>query len=139
MTEQHSESPNCAEDNEQLIARYQDMLIRQVEAVYQKGEMEPDAYLNFLSKVCEADTRESIYDHFETVFNELADYHEERLQERIIKGAEFIERIGPHHQKYKAAMNKYNNLCDQLQECKERRRANERSGRNRERREQELG
>lgn len=139
MTEQHNESPNYAEDNEQLVARYQEMLIRQVEAAYQKGEMEPDAYLNFLSKVCEADTREGIHDHFEAVFNELADYHEERLQERIIKGAEYIEKIGTNHQKYKAAMNKYNHLCNQLQEYKERRRANERSGRNREGREQGLG
>lgn len=122
MTEPHSVSLNYAEDNEQLIARYQDMLIRQVEAAYQKGEMEPDTYLNFLSRVCEANTRGEIYDHFEGLFNELVQYHENRLRENIIKGAEYLEQIGPAHQKYELAMSKYNKLCSQLYENKERRR-----------------
>lgn len=139
MTEPLNESQNFSEDDEQLIARYQEMLMRQVGSAYEKGEMEPDVYMLFMSKVCEADTRDGIYDHFEIMFNELADYHEERLQARIIKGAEYIENIGPNHQKYKAALCRYNELCEQLQVQRERRRANARGGRNRERREQRLG
>ncbi|MUG24916.1 hypothetical protein GNQ08_21360 [Paenibacillus macerans] len=131
MTEQHKKSLNYVEFNEQLIARYQELLLRQVEGAYRKGEMEPDAYLNFLSVVCEADTRNGIYDHFEGVFGDLIDYHEERLQARILKGAEYIESIGPQHPKYAAAVRKYNALCEKLQEQQGRRRENGRGGRDR--------
>lgn len=139
MTEPHSESPNSTEDNEQLIARYQEILMRQVEAAYEKGEMEPDVYMLFMSRVCEEDTREGIYTYFQAAFDELADYHEDRLQSRILKGAEYIESIGQDHPKYKAAIKRYDELCNQLQEQRERRRANSRGGRSRQRREQELG
>lgn len=139
MTEQHSESQNSTEDKDQLIERYQEILMRQVEAAYEKGDMEPDVYMLFMSKVCEAETKGEVYEYYQDVFAELADYHENRLQERIIKGAEYIESIGPDHPKYRAALKRYDSLCDQLQEQKERRRANERGRRNRERREQRLG
>ncbi|MNJ25683.1 hypothetical protein D3C77_201360 [compost metagenome] len=139
MTEPLNELQNFTGDDEQLIALYQEILIRQVEAAHEKGDMEPDIYMLFMSKVCESDTREGIYDHFQTVFDELADYHEGRLQERIIKGAEYIESIGPDHKHYHAAVQKYDRLCQELQEQKERRRANGRGGRDRKRHEQELG
>jgi hypothetical protein len=84
-----------------------------------------------MSRVCEAETRDGIYDHFATVFDNLVDYHADRLQSRIIKGAEYIEFIGPHHPKYRAAVHKYNALCEQLQEQQGRRRANDRGGRDR--------
>lgn len=139
MTEPLNELQNFTGDDEQLIARYQEILIRQVEAAHEKGDMEPDIYMLFMSKVCEADTREGIYDHFQGAFDELADYHENRLQERIIKGAEYIESIGTKHKHYQAAVQKYDRLCQELQEQKERRRANGRGGRDRKRHEQELG
>ncbi|WP_068778199.1 hypothetical protein [Paenibacillus sp. GM2] len=129
MTEPHNELQSYSEDNHQLIRGYQDTLIRQVEMALQSDHMEPDVYLNFLSKVCKAETSTGIYDHFEVIFDELVDYHEGRLQERIIKGAEFIESIGPHHPKYEAAVQRYNMLCEQLQQA--RRRARERGSRKR--------
>lgn len=139
MTEQPNELQNVTEDKDQLIERYQEILMRQVEAAYEKGDMEPDVYMLFMSRVCEAETKEEVYDYYQDVFGELADYHEDRLQARILIGAEYIESIGPQHKNYQAATRKYDDLCNQLQEQKERRRANERGGRNRERYQQELG
>ncbi|GIP55920.1 hypothetical protein [Paenibacillus vini] len=131
MTEQPNELQNVTEDKDQLIERYQEILMRQVEAAYEKGDMEPDVYMLFMSKVCEAETKEEAYDYYQDVFAELADYHEDRLQARILKGAEYIESIGPEHPHYTAAMKKYDDLCEQLNEQKERRRANDRGGRKR--------
>lgn len=124
MTDQYNVLRSYIEDESQLARRYQNVLIRQVEGAHERGRMKSDMYLYFLSQVCEVNTRNEIFDHFEVVFNELAEYHENQLQERIIRGAEFIDSIGPEHPQYKAAIQKYNLLCEQLQQGKKR--ANER-------------
>jgi hypothetical protein len=38
----------------------------------------------------------------------------DELLNSIIKGAEYIEKVGKNHQSYPAAMKKYNRLCSDL-------------------------
>lgn len=38
------------------------------------------------------------------------------LLDRIVDGAEYIEKIGTEHAHYKAAMKKYDRLCEELKE-----------------------
>ncbi len=40
----------------------------------------------------------------------------DELLQRIIKGAEYIEKVGKKHQTYSAAMKKYDRLCAELDE-----------------------
>ncbi|MFW5437095.1 hypothetical protein [Paenibacillus apiarius] len=119
MTKAVNESTKST-DHIELINRYQEMFNRQVEQAFQVGEMDEDTYREFMSEACTSDNVDDIYNHFYNLFTQLVEYHQGRLSERIIKGAEFIESIGKDDPKYEAAMRKYDALCSMLQESMER-------------------
>ncbi|WP_438349913.1 hypothetical protein ACP8HI_04380 [Paenibacillus sp. FA6] len=110
------------QENNRIIVCYEKMFIRQVNSAYESKEMDEVTYWKFMSERCEAETTEGIYDYFQQLFIKLMTYHQERLQAQIIKGAEYIESIGTKHPHYRAALRKYETLCQQLQESKERER-----------------
>lgn len=119
MIEAVNESMNLPDPLE-LINRYQEIFSRQVEQAYQLEEMDEAVYREFMSEACLSEDVEEIYNHFYDLFGRLIEYHQGRLSERIIKGAEFIEYIGKDHPKYEAAMRKYDALCSQLRASIER-------------------
>ncbi|BFH16023.1 hypothetical protein WJ0W_006923 [Paenibacillus melissococcoides] len=124
MTEAANESTKLP-DRLELINRYQEMFSRQVNLGFQLGEIDEAAYRRFMSDSCTAEEIDDVYRHFYDMFGQLVDYLQDRLSERIIKGAEFIEDIGKDHPKYKAAMQKYDDLCNQLRASIERGRERE--------------
>lgn len=46
----------------------------------------------------------------------------DQLLQSIVKGAEYIESIGKDHAKYPAAMKRFDELCNQLEEIKQKER-----------------
>lgn len=119
MIEAVNESMNLPDTNE-LINRYQEIFSRQVNLGFQLGEIDESAYRRFMSESCTAEEIKDVYRHFHDMFGQLVDYLQDRLSERIIKGAEFIEHIGKDHPKYAAAMEKYDDLCNQFRASVER-------------------
>ncbi|WP_093470968.1 hypothetical protein [Paenibacillus popilliae] len=92
---------------------------------YQLGELDEAAYRKFMSESCLLEDIDEINGHFYDMFGQLVDYLQDRLSERIIKEAEFIENIGKDNPKYKEAMQKYDVLCNQLRASVERGRERE--------------
>ncbi|OAB46563.1 hypothetical protein [Paenibacillus antarcticus] len=107
-----------AEDNTRIMIRYEEVFIRQIELAYESKKMDELTYRKFRSERCNAETSDEIYDYYQQLFIRLANYHQEQLQARIIKGAEYIDLIGPTHPHYSAALRKYETLCQRLKESK---------------------
>ncbi|MGN7169290.1 hypothetical protein ACTHSJ_25835 [Paenibacillus cellulositrophicus] len=119
----HSVTHNSdMENNIRLIVSYQMILIRQLDAAYKEKLLDEVSYQKFKGIICTAQTQEGIYDHFNQVFKELAGYYQTKLQSRIVNGAKYLDSIWRDHPKYPAALKRYDELCQRLQESKERER-----------------
>ncbi|PNQ78894.1 hypothetical protein [Paenibacillus sp. F4] len=100
----------------ELIDRYQEVFNRQITLAYETGQMDSDTYKRFVVIECDAVSLDAVYDHFDQLFHELADYHRGRLKERIFKGAEFIDSLDRSDPRRPAALNKYDALCERLRQ-----------------------
>ncbi|WP_025693062.1 hypothetical protein [Paenibacillus zanthoxyli] len=117
MTDKRSESQSwSSEDKGRLVAQYQEILIRQVQAAFDSKEMDEVTYQRFMTEDCSEETKEGILDHFYLIFKELAAYHQERLQQRIFRGAELLDSTNKDDPKYPEYMRLYDDLVRRLQE-----------------------
>ncbi|MDQ0169159.1 hypothetical protein [Paenibacillus tundrae] len=108
------------ENNVRLIMRYQIILISHLENALKNGNIDEHTFTRLKSQGCIAQTQDEILDHFERIFGELVSYHQERLRERVIKGAAFIDGLAPDDPRRILALEKYDGLCKQLKESEER-------------------
>ncbi|QWU15698.1 hypothetical protein SAMN04487895_12746 [Paenibacillus sophorae] len=121
MTDKRSESRSWnTEDKGRLVAQYQEILIRQVQAAFDSKEMDEVTYQRFMTEDCLAESKSEICDHFDRLFKELAAYHQERLQQRILKGAELLDSTSKDDPKYPEYMRLYDALVGRLQESQKR-------------------
>lgn len=100
----------------ELASGYQEVLNRQVNAALEKNEMDREMYIHFISQFCPLDSTDSIYYHFETLFTELAEYHRNRLQERILKGAEILDKMSRNDPRFPRYMAHYDSLVKRLKD-----------------------
>ncbi|MFS0858314.1 hypothetical protein [Paenibacillus taichungensis] len=104
------------ENSVRLIMRYQIMLVSHLENALKNGRIDEHTFTRLKSQGCIAQTHDEILDHFERVFHELLSYYQERLRERILKGAEFIDSLSPSDPRREPALVKYDKLCEELKE-----------------------
>ncbi|MDK8188993.1 hypothetical protein QP794_02690 [Paenibacillus sp. UMB7766-LJ446] len=104
------------ENNVRLIMQYQTILVRHIETSLNNGQVDEHTAARLKSQGCIYLTRDEILDHFEGIFRELVTYYQDRLRERIVKGAEFIDSLAPDDPRRMPAMEKYDGLCMQLKE-----------------------
>lgn len=102
----------------ELIDSYQEVFNRQIIAAYESDQMSQEAFKDFAGVECTAISEEEAYEHYEGLFASLAEYHSERLQERIIKGSAFIESLSSSDPRKEAAMLKYESLCERMEAYK---------------------
>lgn len=107
------------ESNIRLIIKYQGILIRQLEGAYKAGKLDEITFQKLKSVNSTAQTRQEIYDHFDQIFRKLVEYYQEKLRERIRKGAELLDSIGKDHEKYQQYMALYDELCEELSRSEE--------------------
>lgn len=108
------------EDMSLTIIPYQNILNRQIGAAVERKEMDDLTGRRFLSRTCTAETKEGVYDHFDALFKELAAYHEQRLQQRVIKGAEVLDSLDKEDARYEPYMRLYDSLTTRLQQAQSR-------------------
>ncbi|MNL56205.1 hypothetical protein D3C87_1796810 [compost metagenome] len=113
MTDQCKLSENWPVINE-LIFDYREILIRQLNFALDQGELDEETYREYVVRECAAETIDEVYDFFERIFKDLTNYHRERLQARIIKGAKFIDGLAPTDPRREKAIEKYDALCNRL-------------------------
>lgn len=111
---------------QELISRFQEMFARHAEMAFQQGRIDEFAYRKFLSEPCTATTREEVFDHYESMYNDLLQMLRNNLLYRIVRGAEFIESLDKNDPRYERAMAKYDRLVEELQAFDEREREHER-------------
>ncbi|OMF01209.1 hypothetical protein BK124_00585 [Paenibacillus amylolyticus] len=116
MTADHLENEN----NVRLIMRYQIVLISHLENSLKNGDIDEHTFTRLKSQGCIAQTQDEILDHFDRIFRELVSYYQERLRERMIKGAAFIDALAPDDPCRIPAMEKYDGLCRRLKESEDR-------------------
>lgn len=114
MTVQHNLSESLRFND--IIEGYQEILSRQVNAALDKKEMDKDAYIYFISQECTVDSIDDVYDHFEHIFNELAAYHLDRIQKRIIKGAEMLDGMSKSDPRYSQYLKLYDSLIERIKQ-----------------------
>lgn len=98
----------------EIVQQYQEIFDRQITGAFEQGKMDGDAYKRFAAIECDAVTPDEVYGHFDRLFKELAEYYQERLRERIYKGAQLLDSMGKDHPKYKQYMALYDQLCEDL-------------------------
>ncbi|OPG98640.1 hypothetical protein B2I21_09890 [Chryseobacterium mucoviscidosis] len=106
------------ENSVRLIMRYQIMLVSHLENALKNGRIDEHTFTRLKSQGCIAQTHDEILDHFEGSFRELLAYYQDRLRERIVKGAEFIDSLSPTDPRWEPALEKYDRLCEQLRGSK---------------------
>lgn len=111
---------NEVENVDKLITEHQKVLNRQIGAALDHGEMDEVTGRLFFSRTCTAETTEGVYDHFDALFKELAAYHEQRLQQRVIKGAEVLDSMDKQDERYAPYMRLYDSLDKRLQRSQSR-------------------
>lgn len=117
--EQSASNIESMEDNVRLIIRYQKIFLRQLEGAYQSKKLDDVTYQKLKTVNCTAQTKQEIFDHFDRLFNELVEYYQERLRERIYKGAKMLDAMGKDHPKYQLYMALYDELCEELKHSEE--------------------
>ncbi|MDN4069243.1 hypothetical protein QYF50_15430 [Paenibacillus vini] len=100
----------------ELAREYQEILNRQLNAALENNEMDRETYIYFISQDFPQDSRDSIFDHFGSIFNELAEYHRNRLQDRILKGAEMLDKMSRNDPRFPRYMEHYDNLVNKLKD-----------------------
>ncbi|MEK4512882.1 hypothetical protein [Paenibacillus sp. FSL K6-2524] len=100
----------------ELIDYYQEVLNRQVNIALEHKEMDDQTYIGFISEECTEETVDAVYDHFEILFISLMEYHRERLWQRILKGAEFIDSLDKSDPRFYKAVEKYDALCEKYKQ-----------------------
>lgn len=103
-----------SEDVSLLIATYQEILMRQVQAAFDKQELDEQTYFYFFQEECTEETEAGVYEHYQQLFNHLAEYHRQKLRERILKGAEMLDSMGKQDPRYPKYMKLYDSLVEKL-------------------------
>ena len=108
------------EDNVRLLIQYQAMMMQHLEGALKNDYIDEHTYTRFKNKGGITQAREEILNHFDQIFRELVGYYQERLRERILKGADFIDSLPPSDPRRDPAMKKYDRLIEQLKESEDR-------------------
>lgn len=108
-------------DLNKMIMNYKAVLTRQINAAIERNEMDADIGIELIDRPCAAASEDEVWDHFEALFKELAAYHEQRLQQRVIKGAEVLDSLDKQDERYGPYMRLYDSLTTRLQRSHSRR------------------
>lgn len=104
----------------ELMVNFQDMFVRHLGMALETGELDEINYRRLMMDTCTAETVEEAFTFYENKYSDLKECFRKNMLNRILKGAEYIEKIGKDHPHYKPAMEKYDRLVANYREFEKR-------------------